>query len=307
MATAKCNISFRIDYTSSVPIKSGILYYRPKDTTGSFTEFGIISVPSSGGLINVTGFKGSGGYDYKVKLTTDAGTVEKEGSFTVGVCTPPVCETPSIKRLYWETDDQLVMEYLVDANNLKTPEYQIAIDPQFENIIYFKVGFDYNPIEDINLNDLNIPNGTVLYIRARKYCEPSGVSDWSNVVDFEWINRVKAPYTFRAYCVSGLYGVPTEIAEFKESICWSEQLIKTINLDTVEPGTGSFIYLIDGIRPAIPGNLSDFDNPGGASSGFNDRGIAWIRFEEFDPGTIYSVDPETGRIGEKSSRYTCNT
>ncbi|MCA6067900.1 hypothetical protein JI747_011965 [Chryseobacterium sp. RG1] len=306
MATAKCNISFRIDYTSSVPINSGILYYRVKNTTGSYTEFGIISVPSSGGLINIAGFQGSGEYDFIVKLITDKGTVEKVGTFTVGVCSPPVCEIPSIKKLYWETDDQLVMEYSVDANNLETPEYQIATDPHFENIIYFKVGFDYNPIEYINLSDLNIPDGTALYIRARKHCEPSGVSDWSNVVDFKWVNPAKAPYIFKAYCVSGLYEVPTNIAEFKASICWTEGLIKTVNLDTIEPGTGSFIYLNDGITPAIPGNLSDFDIPGGASSGFNDRGIAWIRFEEFKPSSIFNVDPETGRIGE-ISRYSCDS
>lgn len=303
MATAKCNISFRINYTSSVPINSGILYYRTKDTTGSYTEFGIISVPSSGGLININGFQGSGEYDFIVKLITDKGTVEKEGSFTVGVCTPPVCEIPSIKRVYWGTEDQLLMEYSVSTDNLKTPEYQIATDPDFKDIIYFKVGFDYNPTEPINIPDKSIADGTTLYIRARKHCDSYGISDWSNVIDFKWVNLIKASYNFKdAYCISGSIKSPGDT-----NICWMERnpLAKTINLVTPFPKAGSYIYLSDGVTRAIPGNLKDFDTDGGPDTGFDAKGIKWIRFGSYNPYRIYDVEPLTGVIIGVSEYYNC--
>lgn len=307
MATAtKCNVSFRIDYTSSLPITNGILYYKISGSTGPYTRYDINSVPASNVLINLAGFPDSDKYDFIFELNAGGITTKKEGSFQVGVCKPSFCEIPDIKRIYLDSENQTVMEYSVDTNNLYTPEYQIATDRDFNDIIYVKVGFDYNPIEYINISDGAIPDGTVLYIRARKHCAPSGISDWSNVVDFEWVNPIKAPYTFRASCVSAAFGSPTNIFESKESICWTEKLIKTINLDTDVPKLGSLIYLTDGVTPAIPGNLSDFDSPGEPSTGFNDRGIAWIRFEEFDPGIIYDVDPKTGRIVQRS-RYTCDT
>lgn len=89
------------------------------------------------------------------------------------------------------------------------------------------------------------------------------------------------------------------------SICWTARnpLLKTIKLSTPVPQIGSFIYLKDDVmppKPAVPGSLMSFDEAGGPNSGFNERGIRWIRFGSDklgnNPSIIYNVNPKTGEI-----------
>lgn len=315
-ATTKCNVSFQIYYSTSISTTgaTALLKYRIRGSAGSYTQHDITSVPVSGGTVSIPDIQASGEYEYILDLSANGVSDTHAGTFTVGKCSSPACAIPDIKRVYLGENDQITMEYSVDNTNLLTPEYQIATDSGFTNIIHFKAGFKYEPIEYIDMTGGNIPDGTLLYMRVRKHCAPSGVSSWSNVVGFrsgKW-SVVKAPYTFKdAYCVSGAFEDPTNVAEFKTSICWSARnpFIKTINLTTAKPQVmESYIYLSDGITPAIPENLSVFDTDagtGGPNIGFRDRGIRWIRFESQNQYQIYEVEPSTGLITGISTRFNC--
>lgn len=300
---AKCNISFRINYTSSIPISGATASYKIKGSANQYTKHIINPVPISGGLVTLPGIQASGEYDFIVELTANGVTTNQTGSFKVENCSPSFCEIPVINKISLESNGQIVLDYSVNTTNLSTPEYQIATDVDFKNIIHFKVGFDFHPIEYIEMNNGNIPDDTTLYLRARKHCSPSGVSDWSNVVEFrsgKWAVQ-RAPYTFDAYCVSGKFEDPVTT---EAQICLTGgTLLKKINLNTVTPQVGSFIYLSDGVTLALPPNLNSFDT-GGASSGYNDFGIKWIRFANDNEYKIYDVE-KTGQIINISS-YNCN-
>ncbi|MGE6397607.1 hypothetical protein [Chryseobacterium scophthalmum] len=317
MATEKCNVSFQIRYTSSIPATgaSAVLRYRIKNSTGSYAQYNITSVPN-GGSIEIPNFQASDDYEYILDLTANGVTARKTDFFYVGKCIPPYCEIPDIKRVYLGEEDRIIMEYPVDETGLYAIEYQIATDDIFTKIVHVRVimGSDYTPIEYIEMNDGTITNETTYFIRARRHCSPSVVSAWSNVVSFrsgKWA-AVKAPYTFEdAYCVSGLFEDPLNVGEFKTSICWLERnpFMKTINLTTPKPEVmQSYIYLSDGITPATPENLSVFDTDeatGGPNIGFRERGIRWIRFGSQNPAQIYEVETSTGLITKISSLFNC--
>jgi hypothetical protein len=312
MVAAKCNISFKINYTSSMPVTGATASYRIKGSADLYTVYPIVPIPiSDSSLVTLPDDLASGEYDLMVKLTANGVTAQYISSFKIGKCNPSSCETPDIKSVEVQSNGQIVMDYSVVTANLATPEYQIATDAEFTNIVHLRVGFDYTQLENVYMDDGNIPDNTVLYIRARKHCSsPGGVSDWSKAVQFtskKWVPS-KAPYVFRdAYCVSGKFKNPTDSSEVGASICWTENLlIKTINLTTSLPQVGSYIYLSDGVTSAIPANLAVFDT-GGANIGFRENGIKWVRFGSYNASKIYDVDPSTARIIGISTSFNCNS
>lgn len=316
MATAACKISFKIKYTSSLPITKATAFYKIKNSS-SFTKYNIPApIPVSDvTLVELPQIQTPGEYDLIVELGVNGVTASQTSSFQIGKCNPVVCNVPSIKNVYLGENDQIIMDYSLDATNFYAVQYQIATDSDFKNIVQLKVimANDYNPIQYIEMNDGTIKNNTQLYIRVRKYCSSSEVSDWSDIEGFTsgtWVNQ-KLLYPFDAYCVSDKFNGfdPTDIREFKASICITDNnpLMKKVNLTTSIPQQGNFIYTngLNPERPAIPGSLASFDDAqGGVSTGFNQAGIRWIRFEN-NPALIYNVDPKTGEITGISG-YKCN-
>lgn len=309
MAIATCNISFNINYTSSTPVTAATALYRIKGSSDPYTVYPINPVPSVGSPVTLPAINTLGEYELVVELTA-SGVVNRAMSFfRIGNCSDSVCKEPTINKVEVQENGQIVMNYAIDTANLDTPEYQIATDVSFKNIIHFKVDFDYQPQEYVYMDGGNIPDNTELYIRARSHCKsPSDVSVWSNVVRFQskvWTVK-KALYTFTdVFCVSGKFGNPTDDSSLGASICWSEgPLQKTVTLTTPVPQVGAGIYLSNGTNPAIPGNLLSFET-GGASTGFNDQGIKWIRFAGYNESTIYDVNPSTGIIRGISSSFSC--
>jgi hypothetical protein len=296
MATEKCNVSFQIRYTSSIPATgaTALLKYRIKGSTGSYAQYTITSVPI-GGLISVPDVQVSDEYEYILELTANGVTATKADFFKVVRCTPPACEIPTIERVYLGENDQIIMDYPVNDTDLYAIEYQIATDDKFTDIVHVRVimGSDYTPTEYIEMNDGTITNETVYYIRARRHCSPSVVSAWSNVVEFrsgKWNTRK----VLEAYCLPGNYDLDKKIICQTGSI-WKKEVI----LNTPEPHIGSLIFLSDGVTSAVPGKLMEFesDHP----VGFNDHGIQWIRFEKPDRNIIYNVESRTGQIIDISS------
>ena len=85
------------------------------------------------------------------------------------------------------------------------------------------------------------------------------------------------------------------------SICstgneWTKNGLLTA--DTPSPGVK--IYKTDGLTPAIPGNLADWDSSDLSHVKFNTYGIKWVRFSGYS-NDIWEVDPSTGVIIGKSS------
>lgn len=306
IATEKCNVSFQIRYTSSMPATgaSAVLKYRIKGSMGSYFQYNIASV-TNGGTVEVPNVQSSGEYEYVLDLTANGITAQQTGFFQLGRCTPESCEIPDIKSVHLGEEDRIIMEYSANETGLYAIEYQIATDDIFTKIVHVRVimGSDYTPIEYIEMNDGTINSETIYYIRARRHCSPSVVSAWSNVVEFS--SGKKDAYIFEdAYCVSDKFNSPTDSEVMGASICWTARnpLLKTIKLSTSVPQKGSFIYLKDDVSPlipAIPGKLISFDDPaGGASIGFNQSGIRWIRFGRDSSYAIYNVNPKTGEIGD---------
>lgn len=316
MATAACRVSFKIKYSSSVPVTKATAFYKIKNSP-TFTEYLIPSpIPVSDvTLVELPEIQAPGEYDLMVELAVNGVTASQTSSFQIGKCNPLSCKAPSIKNVYFGENDQIIMDYSLDTSNLYAVQYQIATDSDFNNIVQLKVimASDYNPTQYIEMSDGTIKNNTQLYIRVRKHCSLSEVSDWSNVAIFTsgtWVDQ-KNLYPFDAYCVSDAFrdSDPTNITEFKASICIKDRnpLMKKINLTTSVPQAGSFIYTsgLTPEKPAKPGSLSSFDDSqGGVSTGFNQTGIRWIRFEN-NPGLIYDVNPKTGQI-TGFSNYKCN-
>lgn len=316
MATAACKVSFKIKYTSSQPITQATAYYKIKSSS-SFTKYDIPSpIPvSEVTLIELPEINVEDEYDLMVELGVNGVTARQTSSFKIGKCNPISCAAPSINKVYLGANDQIILDYTVDTTNFYAVQYQIATDSDFNNIVQLKVimASDYNPTQYIEMNDGTIEDNTQLYIRVRKYCSSSEVSNWSDIEGFTsgiWINQ-KVLYPFDAYCVSDKFKEfdPTDIREFKASICITDNnpLMKKVKLTTSIPQQGSFIYTngLNPERPAKPGGLASFDNvQGGVSTGFNQSGIRWIRFEN-NPALIYNVDPSTGEITGVSG-YKCN-
>lgn len=313
---AACNISFKIKYTSTLPITRATAFYKLNSST-VFTEYDVSSpLPvSDGTLIRLPQIDEPGEYDLMVELAVNGVTARNTASFRIGKCHPIDCKAPVVGSVNLEENGQIMMNYSVDTENLYAVQYQISTNSSFSNIIQLKVimGSDYSPVQKIEMNDGTIPNNASLYIRARKHCSESEVSEWSNVKGFRsgtWVPE-KTLYPFvDAYCVSGEFeGVdPTDISVYKASICTinGNPLMKKVSLTTPVPQVGSYIYTL-GLtpeKPAIPENLADFDAPGGVSMGFRKSGIRWIRFHSADPSAIYNVNPATGQITGRSD-YGC--
>lgn len=296
MATEKCNVSFQIRYTSSIPATgaSAVLRYRIKGSTGSYAQYNIASV-TNGGTIEVPNIQSSNEYEYILDLAANGVSAQQTGSFQLGRCTPVFCEIPDIKNVYLGEEDRIIMDYFTDEADLYAIEYQIATDDKFTNIVHVRVimGSDYTPIEYIEMNDGTITNETAYYIRARRHCSASVVSAWSNIFSFrsgKWNTRK----ILEAYCLPGNYDLDKKVICQRGTIWKKEVIVNTLN-----PQIGSLIYLKDGVTPATIGNLAEFesDNP----VGFNAYGIRWIRFEDSERNTIYNVEPRTGKIDAISS------
>lgn len=88
MAAAKCSISFKIDYTSSKPIKSAIVTYK-HTITNEEKDYHINPAPLSGApIILYPEIQTPGDYDLKVELTASDGSVvaTETSSFKIGNC-----------------------------------------------------------------------------------------------------------------------------------------------------------------------------------------------------------------------------
>ncbi|MBB6330950.1 hypothetical protein HNP24_001900 [Chryseobacterium sediminis] len=304
MAEAQCKISFKIDYTSSSPIEKATAYYGIMGHSPAEYQ---IPDPESNKLVELPIIQAPGNYDLTVKLDLGNVSAQDTSSFKIGKCIPSSCKVPSIDRVLVDKFGQVEVYFSGDDTDLATLEYQIALDPEFKNIIYSKVGLTYAWPEYVDMNTGKINNNTLLYIRARKYCLSNGVSDWSGPVEFqsgEWKIQ-EAPYSVKnACCVSASFKEPTNPSDVGESICQSaSRWTKSLNLTTPFPQIGSFIYLEGGRTPAIPGNLSDFDENG--ATGFNENGILWVRFPSYSNSKVYDVKRETGEIIGESLRYIC--
>ena len=97
------------------------------------------------------------------------------------------CVAPIINLVSLNTNGYLVINYSLNTTKLGFPEYQIATDSNFTNIVHYRVGFAYTQEEVTSLLASGYSN---LYIRARKHCIiQSGVtvpSNWS--ATYQWIN-----------------------------------------------------------------------------------------------------------------------
>ncbi|WP_426278701.1 hypothetical protein ACN9MN_05590 [Chryseobacterium sp. S-02] len=308
MSAAKCDVSFQIGYESTSPItEATVAYLDPQGPTHDIKQLLAVS-----NIIKLSEIQDDiqtpGTYKLEAKLVANETVTRREFSLTVDGCSSSSsCYVPKIYEINVLKDGQIVMNYWVDnTSDLATLEYQIARDLDFTDIIYSKVGFSdtaYTQFEYIDMKNGNIPNDTQLYIRIRKYCSsPSGISDWSNIVDFqsgEWKEPI-APYFFSVGCVPNRFDNPIDL---QESICRTGGMwTRKVRLDTFIPQIGSFIYLSDGITLAVPGKLDELD--GNTPVGFNENGIGWIRFPDYDPNVIYDVSPETARI-KGISKYFC--
>ena len=224
------------------------------------------------------------------------------------------CVAPIINSVSLNTDGYLVINYSLSTVNLGSPEYQIATDENFNNIVNYKVGFLYAQEE---VTFLLASGYSQLFIRARKHCtiQSGGTvpSAWSTV--YHWINttqQVNAPYEFNPVAVvPGNYVAP--ILNEPEggnnySICMTGNGFTTnVKIDTEFPQVGTQIFLNDGVTKAIPGNIpTDF---AGVAGDCNTSGIRWIRFTSSNPaiaGKVWDVNPNTGIIIGESTTYSCN-
>jgi hypothetical protein len=307
MAAAKCDVSFGIGYESSLPItEATVTYLDPSGPTHNIKQYlttGIVKLSEIQDDIQIPGT-----YKMEAKLVANGIVARKEFSLTVDGCSSSSsCYVPKIYEIKVLKYGQIVMKYWVDdTSNLATLEYQIARDPGFTDIVYSKVGFSdtsYTQFEDIDMKNGKIDDNTLLYIRIRKYCSsPSGISDWSNVVDFQsgvWQESLTT-YLFNVGCVPNKFNNPIDL---QESICKTGGMwTRMVRLNTYAPQVGSLIYSSDGMTPAVPGKLDELD--GNNPVGFNEYGIGWIRFPDYNPNVIYDVSPEVGRI-KGVSKYFC--
>ena len=222
------------------------------------------------------------------------------------------CVAPIINLVSLNTDGYLVINYSLSTVNLGSPEYQIATDENFNNIVKYRVGFDYTQEEVTSLLASGYSN---LYIRARKHCLQGSTtvpSAWSTV--YHWINttqQVNAPYEFNPVAVvPGNYAAPIlndPQGTNNYSICSTgNAFTANVKIDTETPQVGTQIFLKDGVTKAIPGNIpNDYC---GVGEDLHTSGIRWIRFTSSNPGIlgmVWNVEPSTGKIVSLSN-YSCN-
>lgn len=212
------------------------------------------------------------------------------------------CQAPTINDINILSNGQIVMDYTVSTANLSTPQYQIATDPNFTNVVHQRIGFAYNQVEYINMNGGNIPNNAVLYIRARKHCGSNyGISTWSNTFQFTSGNYIikTAPYAITGSAIPNNLGSPHS-PNAGGGICTTGSAwTRSFNVSTQTPGVGTQLYLTDGNTKAVPGNLASY------GSDYNTYGIRWVRFYNGN-NKIFDVNPSTGVITGVSSQFNCN-
>ena len=222
------------------------------------------------------------------------------------------CVAPTINIVSLNAQGYLVINYSLNTTNLGSPEYQIATDENFNNIVNYRVGFSYVQEEVTTL----LANGySNLYVRVRKRCIQGNTtvpSAWSTV--YHWINttqQVPAPYEFNPVVViPGNYATPVlndPQGSNNYSICSTgNAFTANVKIDTATPQVGTQIFLNDGITKAIPGNIpNDYC---GVGVDLHTSGIRWIRFTSFTPGIlgmVWNVEPSTGKIVSLSN-YSCN-
>lgn len=288
----KCEVSFKIKYQSSETITdASVKYNYPPESTNVETVNIKNALLQDSNSIKLPGIQTHGTYNLEVELGVNGVVDTSTAVLTVGRCSSS-CETPKIYGIKVLDNGQIIMNYEVDnTSNLATLEYQIALDPKFEKIIYSKVGFsdtDYTQFENIDMKNGNIPDKTTLYIRIRKYCRPDGISDWSEIVEFD-----SGIWGVEAYCLSGVHD------RDRDALCYGTDPAWKVNVTLMssKPEKGTFIYLTNGML-ATPENIRNFEP--GAPDNFKKSGIRWIRFltsnADFNPSLIYLVEPSTAEI-----------
>jgi hypothetical protein len=302
MAAAKCDVSFKIGYESSLPLtEATVSYLNPPGPTHDIKQ-----LVTTGNAIKLNDIQNDiqtpGTYELEVKLAVGGIVTKREFFLNVGRCNPSsTCYVPKIYDIKVLDDGQIVMNYWVDdISNLATLEYQIARDPGFTDIIYSKVGFSdtsYTQFENIDMKNGKIPDNTKLYIRIRKYCKPDGISDWSDVVQFdskEWSGAVDA------YCLSGVDDLNPDPLCNGTDPAWKVKVI----LKPSSADIGTLIYLTNGML-ATPTNIKEFEP--NAPESFKRSGIRWIRFlsSDLNPSVIYRVDPENAKIISIEDKVSC--
>lgn len=185
-APSRCNISFVIDYTSFTSITDATASYSISGSQNKPIIHNITPLPDNGSVVILPEIHTPGTYDLTVTLTTADGKVAtKTSAFKIGNCNPQSCETPHIKSVNILKSGQIIIDYSDITTDLSTLEYEVATDINFTKIVHSRVGLDNTQSENINNGD--IPNNTVLYLRARKYCKSlDAISNWSNVVQFTY-------------------------------------------------------------------------------------------------------------------------
>ncbi len=302
MEAAKCNVSCKVDYeyTPSVPITSSTALYMITGSSGSYTEYSKSPAPLDGEEVFIPNIQSAGEYELKVKLTVNGVTDERKATFQLDNCDVSFCEKPSIEKVYLGEGDQIIMDYIVDGKDFNAVEYQIARNDKFTDIVHFRVimGSDYKPNEYIEMNDGTITDDTIYYIRARKHCLPTGVSAWSNVVEFrsgKWGTRK----TLDAYCLAYGDDLDRDICIGIRDYAWKTK----VTLSTSEPKVGSLIYLSNGMS-ATPENIRNLTET--VPNRFRDNGLGWIRFLSFTPDLVYIVEPKQGKILDIVSGFGCS-
>lgn len=304
MATANCNVLLKLeyDYKPSVPITSStaVYKYRIKNSQSSYTELTKNPAPISEEEVSLPNIQSAGEYELKVELNVNGATDEKIFFFQVDNCNLTSCKDPSIEKVYFGVNDQIIMDYTVDNNDFDAVEYQIATDSQFHDIIHFRVVLksDYNPTEYIEMNDGTIPNETKLFIRARKHCSSSGVSAWSDVFEFT-SGKWGSQKDLDANCLANFDDLDRDICFATRGYAWKTK----VTLNTSIPNIGSLIYLTNG-KLAIPENIKNLDQS--VDIRFKNYGIRWIRFSSVTPNVVYVVDPEKAEILGTMDGFDCS-
>ncbi|WP_394666754.1 hypothetical protein [uncultured Chryseobacterium sp.] len=142
MATETCNISFKVDYTSSKPIKSAIAYYKNKNGSPSdpYIEYNITPIPNSSDIVKLPFIPDQGEYELIIELMDEDGVAVKEtSSFKIGNCSG---DKPKVS-IKWRdnsgTEDRICTtsnceEYVISANysdadnNINTVEVFMSQD-----------------------------------------------------------------------------------------------------------------------------------------------------------------------------------
>lgn len=307
-AAAKCKVLCKVDYdyTPSVPITSStaIFKYRVKDPfnpSAPYTEYTQTPAPLDGVEVSIPNVFSAEEYELIVELTVNGATDKKEVSFNLEKCdTTSACKKPLIDEVYLGANDQIIMKYIVDNNDLYAVEYQIATDNQFNDIVHFRVlmGADYNPIEYIEMNDGTILNDTNYHIRVRKHCSSSDVSAWSDIMRFK-SGKWNVRKLLDAFWLANGDDLSPDICDAADKYAWKTKV--TLSADNP---TGSVIYLTNGM-PATIDNIKDLAQNTSIPVKFQENGIRWIRFSNVTPTLIYNVDTTTAKIGDPVDNLKC--